>query len=95
MVGYELAKRELILELETIMHVTIDEERMVYETLMLERCELDKVVQKLVPPNEHYVSVTNFLVEEVVGFIIADNQNKYVWGVGFIGTDGIIKEWRL
>lgn len=55
MVGYELAKRELILELETIMHVTIDEERMVYETLMLERCELDKVVQKLVPKNEHYV----------------------------------------
>ena len=44
MVGYELAKRELILELETIMHVTIDEERMVYETLMLDRCELDKVV---------------------------------------------------
>lgn len=95
MVGYELAKRELILEIETIMRITIDENRTVYETVLLERCELDEAVQNLVPKNEHCVSVTSFAVKDVTGFIIANNQNKDVWCIGFIGSDGTIKEWRV
>ncbi|GAA2966363.1 hypothetical protein FC48_GL001705 [Ligilactobacillus murinus DSM 20452 = NBRC 14221] len=95
MTGYEFAKKELISELETIMRITIDENRTVYETVLLERCELDEAVQNLVPNNEQYVSVTSFAVKDVTGFIIANNQNKDVWGIGFIGSDGTIKEWRV
>ncbi len=77
------------------MRITIDENRTVYETVLLERCELDEAVQNLVPNNEHCVFVTIFADKDLTGFIIANNNNKDVWGFGFIGYDGTIKELRV
>lgn len=95
LIKFKAAKRALILELELVMDVIVDDENMVYETVRLEREELDSTVIDLVPSTQGIVCVTSFSVDDVIGFIIADKQNKNAYGIGFIDYDNQLKKWEV
>ncbi|WP_010688267.1 hypothetical protein [Ligilactobacillus animalis] len=95
MIKFKAAKRALILELELLMDVVVDDENTVYETIHLEREELDNAVIDLIPSTQEIVCVTSFSVDDVIGFIIADKQNNNAYGIGFIDCDNQLKKWEV
>ena len=95
MIKFKVAKRALILELELLMDVVVDDENTVYETVHLEREELDNAVIDLIPSTQEIVCVTSFSVDDVIGFIIADKQNNNAYGIGFIDCDNQLKKWEV
>lgn len=95
LIGFKAAKKALILELELVRDVIVDGENTVYETVLLEREELDNAVIDLVPSTQEIVCVTSFSVDDVIGFIIADKQNKIAYGIGFIDCDNQLKKWEV
>lgn len=95
LIEFRAAKRALILELELVMDVIVDDENTAYETVRLGREELDSAVIDLVPSKQETVCVTSFSVDDVIGFIIADKQNKIAYGIGFINCDNQLKKWEV
>ncbi|WP_404388116.1 hypothetical protein [Ligilactobacillus animalis] len=95
MIKFKAAKRALILELELLMDVVVDDENTVYETVHLEREELDNAVIDLIPSTQEIGCVTSFSVDDVIGFIIADKQNNNAYGIGFIDCDNQLKKWEV
>lgn len=95
LIKFKAAKRALILELELLMDVVVDDENTVYETVHLEREELDNAVIDLIPSTQEIVCVTSFSVDDVIGFIIADMQNNNAYGIGFIDCDNQLKKWEV